>query len=124
MNPAVQEWLNLVVRWAHVIAAIMWIGDSFLFMWLDSQLSKPDREAARATSSASCGWRTRGGFYEVVKRKSLADAAAASSTGSSGSAYTTWVTGFLLLVIVYYLGGARHAHRRAARRCRTRRRWA
>ena len=44
-NPAMDslaaEWLNLALRWIHVIAAIMWIGDSFLFMWMDSSLTPP-----------------------------------------------------------------------------------
>ena len=34
------EWLSALTRWAHVIAAIMWIGDSLLFMWIDSHLSR------------------------------------------------------------------------------------
>ena len=55
MPAYVQEWLNLVVRWVHVIAAIMWIGDSFLFMWLDSHLTAPTRAARRRGQSASCG---------------------------------------------------------------------
>ena len=37
------EWLNLLLRWAHVIAGIMWIGDSFLFMWMDKSLVAPSR---------------------------------------------------------------------------------
>ena len=31
MDVFLGEWGNLLLRWAHVIAAIMWIGDSFLF---------------------------------------------------------------------------------------------
>jgi len=34
----VTEWLNLFVRWAHVISGIMWIGSSLFFNWLDSHL--------------------------------------------------------------------------------------
>ena len=103
MSPAVQEWLNLAVRWAHVIAAIMWIGDSFLFMWLDSQLKKPDRDLEGEVVGEI--WMAHsGGFYEVVKRKSLA-ALPRELHWFKWESYTTWVTGFLLLIIVYYLGG-------------------
>ena len=64
------EWLKLIVRWAHVIAAIMWIGDSFLFMWLDS--GSP-RLRKREGAVAGELWMVHGGsFYEVVKRKYLA----------------------------------------------------
>ena len=39
MSPAfVTEWLNLAVRMIHVIAAIMWIGSSLFFNWLDPRI--------------------------------------------------------------------------------------
>lgn len=103
MNPTVQEWLNLIVRWAHVIAAIMWIGDSFLFMWLDSQLKKPERKLEGDVVGEL--WMAHsGGFYEVVKRKSL-DALPDKLHWFKWESYTTWITGFLLLIVVYYMGG-------------------
>jgi uncharacterized membrane protein/cytochrome c551/c552 len=102
MNPVVQEWLNLVVRWAHVIAAIMWIGDSFLFMWLDSQLRKPGRPLEGEVVGEL--WMAHsGGFYEVVKRKSL-QALPTPLHFFKWESYSTWISGFLLLIIVYYLG--------------------
>lgn len=102
MSPVVQEWLNLVVRWAHVIAAIMWIGDSFLFMWLDSQLRKPDRPLEGEVVGEL--WMAHsGGFYEVVKRKSL-DKLPPQLHWFKWESYSTWISGFLLLIIVYYLG--------------------
>lgn len=99
-----QEWLNLFVRWVHVIAAIMWIGDSFLFMWMDSHLSKPT--TPREGDVVGELWMTHsGGFYEVVKRKSLG-ALPPTLYWFKWESYTTWMSGFLLLVIVYHLNGA------------------
>lgn len=106
MSAVVQEWLNLIVRWVHVVAGIMWIGDSFLFMWLDSHLSKPTK--IREGDVVGELWMTHsGGFYEVIKRKTLA----ASDMPDplywfKWESYTTWLSGFLLLVIVYHLNGA------------------
>jgi uncharacterized membrane protein len=42
MDPHLVEWLNLALRWAHVITGIAWIGSSFYFMWLDAHLTKPE----------------------------------------------------------------------------------
>jgi hypothetical protein len=100
------EWLNLLVRWVHVIAAIMWIGDSFLFMWLDSHLTAPSRP--REGDVAGELWMTHsGGFYEVVKRRSFAQGEMpATLYWFKWESYTTWLTGFLLLVIVFHLNGA------------------
>lgn len=104
MPPIVLEWLNLLIRWVHVIAAIMWIGDSFLFMWMDSHLSPPSRPRQGAVAGEL--WMVHsGGFYEVVKRRSLRpEEMPATLYWFMWQAYTTWITGFLLLVVVYYLG--------------------
>ncbi len=97
------EWLNLLVRWVHVMAAIMWIGDSFLFMWLDSHLKKTD--TPREGDLIGELWMAHGGgFYEVVKRKSLSHLPQTLYTFKWES-YSTWLSGFCLLCIVYYAGG-------------------
>ncbi len=104
MEAFVLEWLNLLLRVAHVIAAIMWIGDSFLFMFLDSHLSTPTKE--REGDVVGELWMTHsGGFYEVVKRRSLA-ALPPRLFWFKWESYSTWITGFFLLTVVFYLGGA------------------
>lgn len=103
MPAFLQEWLNLVVRWAHIVAAIMWIGDSFLFMWLDSHLSEPPKK--REGDVVGELWMAHsGGFYEVVKRKTLGELPPMLYFFKWES-YSTWITGFLLLIIVYWTGG-------------------
>ncbi len=105
MPPFVLEWLNLVLRWIHVIAGIMWIGDSFLFMWMDRSLTPPTRPREGAVVGEL--WMVHsGGFYEVVKRKYLApNEVPASLHWFMWEAYTTWISGFFLLGVVYYFGG-------------------
>jgi uncharacterized membrane protein len=34
------EWLELILRWFHVIAGIAWIGSSFYFIALDLSLKQ------------------------------------------------------------------------------------
>ncbi|MFX6118889.1 urate hydroxylase PuuD, partial [Acinetobacter baumannii] len=41
MEGYILDWANLLLRWAHVITAIAWIGSSFYFVWLDNSLQKP-----------------------------------------------------------------------------------
>src|SRR5688572_1880350 len=102
MDPFVVEWLNLLLRVAHVIAAIMWIGDSFLFMFMDSRLTKPTK--AREGDVVGELWMTHsGGFYEVVKRKSLTpEELPAQLFWFKWESYTTWITGFFLLTVVFF----------------------
>ena len=33
-----KEWLNLMVRWLHIIYGIAWIGASFYFIFLENAL--------------------------------------------------------------------------------------
>jgi uncharacterized membrane protein len=105
MEAQLQEWLNLVVRLVHVIAAIMWIGDSFLFMFLDKSLVPPTRP--REGDVMGEMWMTHGGgFYELVKRRSLKqEEMPATLHWFKWESYTTWISGFTLLIIVYYLTG-------------------
>ncbi|MBS1149614.1 MAG: hypothetical protein H6Q89_1312 [Myxococcaceae bacterium] len=104
MSAVLQEWLNLLVRWIHVIAAIMWVGDSFLFMWLDSHIGPASKK--RDDGAAGELWMTHSGaFYEVVKRKSLSELPP-TLYWFKWESYATWITGVMLLTIVYYLGGA------------------
>jgi uncharacterized membrane protein len=100
------EWLNVLVRWAHIIAAIMWIGDSFLFMWLDSHLNKTLLKPREGDVVGELYMTHSGGFYEVVKRKTLKkEELPPVLYWFKWESYSTWITGMLLLIIVYWLGG-------------------
>src|SRR5207253_4552007 len=71
MNSSIREWLNLSVRWFHVFAGIMWVGQTYYFTWLDGQFGKLEKKAA-ANGTASAVWMVHsGGFYTVEKQESL-----------------------------------------------------
>jgi uncharacterized membrane protein len=99
------DWLHLALRWIHVLAAILWIGDSFLFMWMDRALTPPTRPREGAVTGEL--WMVHsGGFYEVVKRKYLAPNEVPEHLHwFMWEAYTTWISGIFLLGVVYYFGG-------------------
>ena len=100
------DWLNLLVRWAHIVAGIMWIGNSFLFVWLDSALHGTTR--AREGDVVGEIWLVHsGGFYEVVKRRSLRPEELGPPLYIfKWQSYMTWITGVLLLGIVYWAAGS------------------
>jgi uncharacterized membrane protein len=103
LDPHVHEWLHLVLRWAHVIAGIMWIGDSFLFMWLDRTLlpPSPPRDGVTGELFLVHG----GGYYQVEKRAFQPGRMPALLHWFKWESISTWATGFLLLLVVYYAGG-------------------
>jgi uncharacterized membrane protein len=104
INPTLSEWLNLIFRWVHVFAGIMWVGTTYYFTWLDARLSEEEK-AASATGSAAQIWMVHsGGFYVVEKRK-VPDELSRKLHWFRWEAGMTWLSGMLLLVVVYYIGG-------------------
>jgi len=103
MSSSIREWLNLSVRWFHVFAGIMWVGQTYYFTWLDGQFGKIEKKAA-ASGTASAVWMVHsGGFYTVEKQKSLG-VAPEQVHWFRWEALMTWLSGVVLLVLLYYLG--------------------
>jgi uncharacterized membrane protein len=99
------ELLDLIARWVHVIAGIMWIGNSMLFNWLDRNL-RPSSRATVDTSMLGEIWLLHsGGFYFVEKTLLGGHPLPRPLHWFKWQAYTTWLSGMALLVVVYYLGG-------------------
>lgn len=104
MDAHLREILDLLFRWAHLIAGIMWIGNSMLWNWLDRNLEKaPDdpNELHQGTI-----WMVHSGsFYEMRKLQLEPNQMPKTLHWFWIQATTTWATGFILLILVYWLGG-------------------
>jgi len=98
------EWLNLLVRWLHVITGIAWIGASFYFVWLDNSL-RPPAPGGELAKKGVAGelWAVHGGgFYNPQKYMVAPAELPADLHWFKWEAYSTWLSGFALLTIVYY----------------------
>jgi uncharacterized membrane protein len=93
------DWANLLLRWLHLFSAILWIGQTWLFMWLDRRL-----EDAAENPGGQLYMVHSGGFYVVEKRPGLASMPK-TLHWFKWEAALTWATGMALLVVVYYMGG-------------------
>jgi uncharacterized membrane protein len=97
------DWLDLLFRWFHVTAAIVWIGTSFYFVALDNHLLEPEREADRAEGVGGESWEIHGGgFYRIHKFRVAPPRLPKPLHWYKWEAYWTWLSGFALLCIVYY----------------------
>src|SRR5882757_472596 len=93
------ELLDLVARWIHVIAGIMWVGNSLLFNWLDRNLVK-------GSGGKGTVWLLHsGGFYFVEKTLLEGEQLPTPLHWFKWQAYSTWLSGMVLLLVIYYLGG-------------------
>src|SRR3954453_3778078 len=100
----VTEWLNLFVRWAHVISGIMWIGSSLFFNWLDSHLDKGEDESRKGVEGELYMVHS-GGFYQVEKKLIAPEAMPKRLHWFKWEAGFTLLTGWVLLDIVFFQGG-------------------
>jgi uncharacterized membrane protein len=98
---SIREWLNLGVRWFHVFAGILWVGQTYYFTWLDGQFGKLEKKAAAEGKTASVWMVHSGGFYTVDKQKSLG-IAPEQVHWFRWEALMTWLSGMALLFLVYY----------------------
>jgi uncharacterized membrane protein len=95
-------WLNMALRWLHVITGIAWIGSSFYFVWLDNHLEKPKDGKKGMTGEL---WSVHGGgFYHNQKYAVAPEAMPDNLHWFKWEAYFTWMSGFALMALIYYWG--------------------
>jgi uncharacterized membrane protein len=96
------EWLNLVLRWMHLIFGIAWIGSSFFFVWLDNSLRKGIDQQPGVLGQA---WLIHGGGFYFTEKYSVAPPQLPKELHwFKYESYFTWLSGFFLLGALYYVG--------------------
>ncbi len=100
----IQDWSSLLLRWAHIVAGIGWIGSSFYFMWLDSSLK---RHSAMPETVNGENWTVHGGgFYHTQKYLVAPEKMPADLHWFRWESYLTWLSGFALMAVTYYWGAS------------------
>ncbi|MGF1749107.1 urate hydroxylase PuuD [Vibrio cionasavignyae] len=100
MDPHMTEWLNLLIRWVHMVVGVAWIGASFYFVWLENNLNRSNpKEGLSGDLWAIHG----GGIYHLEKYKLAPPKMPDNLHWFKWEAYFTWITGVCLLGAVYYL---------------------
>jgi uncharacterized membrane protein len=88
------EWLNLALRWTHVFAGILWIGQTYFFTWLDHRLNEEGNV-----------WMVHSGGFYIVNKQGLSELLPQKLHWFKWEAALTWLSGILLFILVYYEGG-------------------
>ena len=102
MDSYLLDWANLLLRWAHVVVAIAWIGSSFYFVFLDSSLTPPRDEDLKRQGVNGELWAVHGGgFYHPVKFNVAPPRLPEHLHWFYWESYSTWLTGFALFAISY-----------------------
>lgn len=102
MEAYVLDWVNLLLRWAHVVVAIAWIGSSFYFVFLDNSLLKPEAPELKDKGVDGELWAVHGGgFYNPQKYMVAPKSLPAHLHWFYWESYSTWLTGFALFTVLY-----------------------
>ena len=102
MESYLLDWANLLLRWAHVVTAIAWVGSSFYFVFLDSSLTPPVDEDLKRQGVSGELWAVHGGgFYHPVKFAVRPPQLPGHLHWFYWESYSTWLTGFSLFTISY-----------------------
>ena len=98
--PYTLKWIALTLRWGHVLFSILWVGNSFLFNYLDNKLNK---DIASEDIDGE-GYLMHSGYYYKLTRlkKSPPLQYLNSLVIFKWQSYLTFITGILLLIIIYY----------------------
>jgi len=107
MTAYLLDWASLLLRWAHVITAIAWIGSSFYFVFLDSSLTKPVDPDLVGKGVDGELWAVHGGgFYHPQKYLVAPKQMPENLHWFYWEAYSTWLTGFALFTVLYLFNAA------------------
>ncbi len=99
MEAHLHEWLNLSIRWVHMITGVAWIGASFYFVWLENHLNRSNpRDGLSGDLWAIHG----GGIYHLEKYKLAPPKMPENLHWFKWEAYFTWMSGIALLCVVFY----------------------
>lgn len=102
MDAYLLDWANLLLRWAHVIVGIAWIGSSFYFVFLDNSLTPPTDPALKAKGVDGELWAVHGGgFYHPQKYMVAPKSLPENLHWFYWESYSTWLTGFALFTVLY-----------------------
>ena len=94
------KWSEAILRWGHVLFAILWVGNSFLFNYLDNKLNKN----ITSKDIDGEGYLMHSGFFYKLSRLKISPNKAYLSqlVIFKWQSYLTFVTGILLLAVLYY----------------------
>lgn len=102
MEGFITDWLNLALRWLHVVAAIAWIGESFYFVALDNSLKKPKDVSLIERGVFGELWHVHGGGFYNMQKYMVAPAQMPEDLHwSKWPSYSTWLSGFSLFTVLY-----------------------
>jgi len=107
MSGDLNEWIQLILRWTHVFAGILWVGTTFYFTWLDgrfTELESAAKEGNKGEGAERHVWMVHSGGFYVVEKQKNPQVMPGKLHWFKWEAALTWLSGLLLFAMIYYHG--------------------
>ena len=99
LSPYILKWLTTLLQWSHVFFAITWVGNSYLFNYLDNKLQKNSKSEE---VDADGILQHSGYYYKLTRFHGAPKEVPKNLIIFKWQSYLTFITGILLLIIIYY----------------------
>jgi len=96
----ISKWTQILLRWGHVFFAILWVGTSFTFNYLDNKLPKNLKEE---DIEASGILQHSGYYYKLTRFHGAPTEVPKNVIIWKYTSYLTFLSGLALLIIIYYV---------------------
>lgn len=97
------DWTSLLLRWTHAIAGIMWIGQTYLFNWMEKAFDPPKDPKEKPNISGEL-WMVHGGGFYLVEKQKWPEIMPRTLHWFKWESMMTWISGFLLLALMFWHG--------------------
>ena len=98
--PDISKWIQILLRWGHVFFAILWVGTSFTFNYLDNKLPKNLREE---DIEASGILQHSGYYYKLTRYHGAPQEVPKNVIIWKYTSYLTFLSGIALLILIYFV---------------------
>ena len=99
ISPYILKWLEILLKWSHVFFAITWVGNSYLFNYLDNKMQK---NIKNEEVEAEGILQHSGYYYKLTRYQGAPKEIPKNLIIFKWQSYLTFITGMLLLIIIYY----------------------
>jgi len=98
--PDITKWIQALLRWGHVFFAILWVGTSFTFNYLDNKLPKNLKDE---DIEASGILQHSGYYYKLTRYHGAPNEIPKNVIIWKYTSYLTFLSGMALLIMIYYM---------------------
>ena len=98
--PDISKWIQVLLRWGHVFFAILWIGTSMTFNFLDNKMRKNTKNEEEVDLEGTL--QHSGYYYKLTRYHGAPKEIPKNVIIWKWPSYLTFWSGLGLLIIIYY----------------------